>query len=163
MSWGIFKTKINSAIQRCRRLRWLKTDILQKARQIQTAIWPHAFYGAETQAVGDVHFRSLRREAATALVGPEHHISSWLALHVFSPHLQDPLLYVISTAVSFVRWLFHTNSTLAQTFLMAVVNHHGPAVGPAGALARYLTLIGWTVDSTGRLTLDGYFISLSSE
>lgn len=106
--------------------------------------------------MGDKHFRSLRREAAAALVGPENHISSWLAVHVFTTQLQDPMLYVVSTALSFLRRLFHTNSSLAHDFLNAVTNHTGPAVGPAGALARYLSALGWDLSHTGQLTLDGY-------
>lgn len=114
--------------------------------------------------MGGKHFRSLRREAAAALVGPEHHISSWLALHVFSPQLQDPLLYVISTGVTFIRRLYHTNHILAQTFVTAVSTHTGPAIGPAGALARYLNLIGWVLSTDGHLTLDGYLsVSLRSD
>ena len=153
---GHLKTKITSAIQRCKRIRFFRTDILQKARFIQTAVWPHAFFGAEHQVVGEKHFRTLRREAATALIGPESQISSWLGVHAFSPQLQDPLLYVISTALTFLRRLFHSNPSLAQDYLQAVINHTGPAVGPAGALARYLTLVGWSLTADGRLTLDGY-------
>ena len=83
-------------------------------------------------------------------------MSSYLAVHIFTPQLQDPLLYVLSTALSFLRRLFHTNSALAHTFLAAVVQHTGPAVGPAGALARYLNLLGWSLDLQGQLTLDCY-------
>ena len=153
---GHLKQKISTAIQRCRKIRSFHTDILHKARFIQTAVWPHAFFGAETQIVGEAHFRTLRREAARALVGPHTQVSSYLAVHVFTPHLQDPLLYVLSTAVTFLRRLFHTNSVLAFDFLTAVVQHTGPAVGPAGALARYLNLLGWSLDLHGHLTLDGY-------
>ena len=153
---GHLKTKISSAIQRCKRIRRFQADLLQKARFIQTAVWPHAFFGAETQIVGEQHFRTLRREAAIALVGPESQVSSWLAVHAFSPQLQDPLLYVISTALTFLRRLFHHNSSLATKFLNAVVHHTGAVIGPAGALARYLNMVGWSLDCNGHLTLDGY-------
>ena len=152
---GHLKTKMASAVQRCRRIRWFQLDITHKARLIQTAIWPHAFYGAETQIVGDKHFRTLRREATKALIGPEAQISSWLAVHLFSPQLQDPLLYVITNALAFLRRMFHVNPDLANQFLQAVLHHDGPAVGPAGALARYLTHVGWSLDSDGRIALDG--------
>ena len=153
---GHLKTKIHSAIQRCRRIRRFPTDIPQKARFIQTAVWPHAFFGAETQVVGDSHFRTLRREAAMALVGPESQISSWLAVHIFSKQLQDPLLYVIATALTFLRRMYHINHALASEFTHAVTHHTGPAIGPAGALARYLNLVGWTLQDDGSLCLDGY-------
>ena len=139
---GHLRQKIQTAAQRCRKIRYFPTDLIQKARFIQTAVWPHAFFGAETQIVGESHFRTLRREAARSLVGRHSQISSYLAVHVFTPQLQDPLLYVISTAVTFMRRLFYTNSVLAQDFLTAVVTHSGPAVGPAGALARYLEFAG---------------------
>ena len=45
---------------------------------------------------------------------------------------------------------------VAKEFLQAVVNHVGPAVGPAGALARYLNLVGWSLSHDGCLALDGY-------
>ena len=41
---GHLKTKIQNAVQRCKRIRWFQTDLLQKARFIQTAVWPHAFF-----------------------------------------------------------------------------------------------------------------------
>ena len=161
---GHLKTKINSAVQRCRRLRWFQTSIAHKAQFIQTAIWPHAFFGAENQIVGDKHFRTLRREATTALVGPETQISSWLAVHLFSSQLQDPLLYVIATGLSFVRRLYHTNPSQAQDFVNSVIVHQGNPIGPAGALARYLQLVGWSLTNDGTLTLDGYLsISLQHD
>ena len=153
---GHLKQKMQNAAQRCRKIRRFPLAIAHKARFIQTAVWPHAFFGAETQIVGESHFRTLRREAASALLGPHPQISSFLAVHIFSPQLQDPLLYVISTAVTFLRRLFHNNPTLAQEFLQAVISHTGPTVGPAGALARYLSLLGWSFAQDGRLTLDGY-------
>ena len=152
---GHLKTKIASAVQRCKRIRWFQLDIAHKARIIQTAIWPHAFFGAETQIVGDEHFRTLRREATMALIGPEAQISSWLAVHLFSTQLQDPLLYVITNALAFLR-MFHVNPDLANRFLQAVLQHDGPAIGPAGALARYLNQVGWSLAPDGRLTLDGH-------
>ena len=161
---GHLKTKIHSAIQRCRRIRRFPTDLLQKARFIQTAVWPHAFFGAETQVVGDSHFRTLRREAAMALIGPESQISSWLAVHVFSQQLQDPLLYVISTALAFLRRMYHINPALACEFTNAVLSYTGPAIGPAGALARYLNIVGWSLQADGSLVLDGYLsISLQHD
>ena len=129
---GHLKQKMQNAAQRCRKIRRFPLAIAHKARFIQTAVWPHAFFGAETQIVGESHFRTLRREAASALLGPHPQISSFLAVHIFSPQLQDPLLYVVSTAVTFLRRLFHNNSTLAQEFLQAVITHTGPTVGPAG-------------------------------
>lgn len=67
----------------------------------------------------------------------------------------------MSTALSFIRRWFHTNTDLAQDFVTAVATHTGSAVGPAGALARYLSLLGWARSRDGCLTLDGYlFVSL---
>ena len=51
--------------QRCRRLRYINTDIHQKAKLFQTAIWPYDFFGAETQVIGERHFQHLRGFSGT--------------------------------------------------------------------------------------------------
>lgn len=79
-------------------------------------------------------------------------------MHALCPVLQDPLLYVLSTAISFLRRLCHTSNALAQEFLRAVISHTGSAVGPAGA--RYLNLVGWSFSANGIVSLDGYLLSV---
>ena len=54
---GHLKEKFTSAAARCKRLTYIATDLVQKAKLIQTAIWPHAFFGAESQLVGESHFK----------------------------------------------------------------------------------------------------------
>lgn len=107
---GHLKEKFTSAAARCKRLTYMATDLVQKACLIQSAIWPHAFFGAEAQLVGENHFKELRRAATTALVGPEQQASSWIAMHFLCPQLQDPLLYVIATALSFITRRARCNS-----------------------------------------------------
>lgn len=45
---------------------------------------------------------------------------------------------------------------LASDFLSAIRAHTGNEIGPAGALARYLGLMGWSFSANGTLSLDGY-------
>ena len=146
---GHLKEKFLSAATRCKRLTHVATDLPQKASLIQTAIWPHAFFGAESQLVGENHFKELRRAATTALVGPEQQASSWLAMQFLSLRLQDPLLYVICTALSFLRRMFTHHPETAQLFLEAVCTHTGNPHGPAGALACYLHRVQWKITSDG--------------
>ena len=152
---GHLKEKFLSAATRCKRLTYIATDLTQKADRIQNAIWPHAFFGAESQLVGEAHFKELRRAATTALVGPEQQASSWMAMHFLSTRLQDPLLYVLCTALSFLRRLFMHHPDKAQSFLLAVCSHVGHPHGPAGALACYLQRVHWKLTPDGLLSCPG--------
>lgn len=63
---GCLKSRMQSAKRRLLRLQKLDLSIADKASKIQTAIWPVAFYGAESQVIGDSHFVQLRRSATDA-------------------------------------------------------------------------------------------------
>lgn len=89
---GCIKDRMQAASRRLARLGKLHIPLRDKASKIQTAIWPLAFYGAESQCIGDTHFTLLRRQASDALVGPHKYASSFLALHMLCPQVEDPLL-----------------------------------------------------------------------
>ena len=63
---GCLNTRIQSAKRRLNRPQKLDLTIPDKAGKIQSAIWPLAFYGAESQVIGDSHFVTLRRLATDA-------------------------------------------------------------------------------------------------
>ena len=76
-------------------------------------------------------------------------------MQFLSPRLQDPLLYVLCTALSFLRRLFIYHPDKAQSFLLAVCSHVGHPHGPAGALACYLHRVNWTLQPDGILSCSG--------
>ena len=62
-------------------------DLDDKAEKIQVAVWPHTFYGALGQTIGDKHFQSLRRAATTVLIGDHKQGSSCSAPLPFASNL----------------------------------------------------------------------------
>ena len=111
---GCFKERMKGAGRRLMRLSKHHISVHDKASKIQTAVWPLAFYGAESQLIGEAHFTRLRRQATEALVGHHKFASSFLALHILSPKVDDPLLFVISTALRSLRRLFQYHPALAN-------------------------------------------------
>ena len=111
---GDLTTKISSACQRCNRLAKIDLPVFDKGAKIQSTIWPHAFWGSESQVVGKAHFTNLGRAAITALVGDDKIANPFLAMHYVAPSLQDPLLFVISSLLTALRRLWHYSFDLAE-------------------------------------------------
>lgn len=74
---GCLKTRIQSAKRRLYRLQKLDLTIPDKAGKVQSAVWPLAFYGAESQIISDSHFVTLRL-ATDALEGNMYQTKSWI-------------------------------------------------------------------------------------
>ena len=150
---GPLRDKIDNAIAKCNRLKKLNLSLDQRAEKIQIAIWPATFYGALGLTIGDKHFTNLRRAAASVLVGDHKHASSPVALHYLSPHIQDPLLYIVTDLLTTLRRLFSYNSKLAWQFIQLIRQFDGTVKGPATTLASYLSKLQWEI--TDQATLIG--------
>ena len=103
---GCLKDRMAAATRRLTRLGRHNLTIDERASKIQMAIWPLAFYAAESPFIGESHFVKLRRQATDVLIGKHKYASSMLALSILSPKVEDPMLYVISTAICSFRRLF---------------------------------------------------------
>lgn len=134
---GCLKDRMEAAKWRLFRLKKREFSIPNKASKIQMSIWPLAFYGAESQVIGDSHFAQLRRLATDALIGKHKYASSFLAMQFLSDRIMDPLLYVIVSGLCAIRRLYHVNPTLAQTMWQEVLSASVPR-GPCSALAVYI-------------------------
>lgn len=139
---GCLKDRMLSASRRLGRLSKQQIPLREKASKIQSAIWPLAFYGAESQFIGETHFAKLRRQASDVLVGPHKYASSYLALHMLCDRVEDPLLYVIATALCSFRRLFHYHPHLMQEIWDCVCSD-SIGYGPCGALSQYLAKVQW--------------------
>ena len=141
---GSIAERIQDGISRCERLRWIPCDISQKSMIIQTGIWPAALHSADTQVVGNRHWRDLRRAATSALVGCHKHASSYLACTVLSTKIQDPLLYNVCQMLRALRRCAFLFPNVAEEIAKFAFEFDEKTVyGPGGALKRYLTKIGW--------------------
>ena len=61
---GSLRDRIKTGIKRCTKLRWIPMSMEQKARIIQTSVWPNALFGAENQLVGKTIFVILEGQHA---------------------------------------------------------------------------------------------------
>lgn len=158
---GCLKSRIQYAKRRLFRLQKMDLSIQDKASKIQTAIWPVAFYGAESQVIGETHFTQLRRAASDALIGKHKFASSFVAMQYLSDRIMDPMLYVIVSGLCAIRRLYHYNPQLADEMWNEVLAQATPR-GPASALAHYLRKVQWTPDEGGKVTMpSGHQLNLS--
>lgn len=70
-----------------------------------------------------------------------------MALHILSPRVDDPLLYVISTALCSIRRLYYHHPVLANKMWNTVMTST-TTYGPCGALL-YLHRVGWIPKEDG--------------
>ena len=149
---GSIAERIQDGIARCDRLRWVPCDISQKSTTIQAGIWPAALHSADTQLVGNSHWRTLRRAATRALVGCHRNASSYLACTVLSTKIQDPLLYNVCQMLRALRRCAFLFPNVAEENAKFAFDFEEKTVyGPGGALKKYLTKIGWHFATHGVL------------
>lgn len=60
--------RINSALERIKRLKHLPISIQQKAGLLQTNVWPVALHGCDATYIGQKHFTKLRSFAVDSLI-----------------------------------------------------------------------------------------------
>ena len=153
---GSIAERIEDGIKRCDRLRWIPIDIDQKARIIQTAIWPAALHSADAQMVGDKHWKDLRGAATRALVGQHKFACTYLGCSILSPSLQDPLLYTVCQLLRAIRRCAHFHPECAKAICDLAEKYDGKTIyGPSGALHGYLKKIGWTFKTSTIITGPG--------
>ena len=157
---GCLKDRIQAAQRRLFRLQKMDLSIADKASKIQMSVWPMAFYGAESQVIGEVHFTKLRRLASDALIGKHKYVSAFLAMQVLTDRVMDPLLYVVVSGLYAIRRLFYTNFPLAQNLWGEILKAQSPR-GPCSAMAAYLAKIHWVPGVDGLIDLpDGNQLNL---
>ena len=160
---GKFVKRLAEGHRRLQTLGNMPHDLTTKVHLIKTAIYPQMFYGVELIPLGMQHLDKLRGQIATSLLGKNASRNSAIALaHV--PHFMDPEPFVICLALKAVRrHLSRALPSEVTAFCHMLSQHSGKWVdshGPAGSLKYYLSKLGWTVDSTGCLTVNG-FVRLS--
>ena len=147
---GSQKDRLQNGISRCERLKWIPLSIQEKAKMIQTAIWPTALYSADSLTLGAKHFDNLRRAATNALVYEHKIASTVITCACFSPALQDPLVFVVVQLLRNFRRIVHYFPDKARAmFQFAKSFDQKNSYGPAGAMATYLSKIGWSFGDNG--------------
>eukprot|EP00435_Cladocopium_sp_Y103_P051857 s137_g16.t1 len=155
--------RVDEAINRLDRLKTFPLSIQEKAKRIQTGIWPFGLYAADTHFIGMKHFSRLRRAASNALLGAHQHVNPFIACLSLSRYLEDPMLYTILVAMRSIRRLFAIDSARAKKIIEAVASFQATvAYGPASSLCKYLRKIhAWVDDEANVCTGDGKICNLA--
>ena len=133
--------------------------LFDKARIIQTSIWPAALYGLEGRLLPDECVSKLRTGACRALVGPRPSASPILALSALTSRVVDPEVYLLCQSVLALQRLFAIDEALAKWWLTYTADHLSTArraIGPATALALLLQRNGWSLSPDGKGTGPGH-------
>ena len=144
-----------------RRLEALQTPgtaLLDKARLIQTAIWPAALYGFEGRLVSPECVQQLRSGACKALVGNRPSASPFLALSVLTPRVVDPEIFLLAQAVLSLQRMLTIDRIVALWWLQVTARQcggPGRVFGPASALAGMLRRNDWTLREDGKASGPG--------
>ena len=141
--------RLQAGLDRLDRLRRQPRAVLNKARLVQTGVWPQCLYGAEGHSHSLSEFSQLRGTAARAIVGQHQVMSPHLALVALADVVQDPFVYCLERQLTaFRRACLHDPDTAMEVLQVA----SSPGVpkrahGPATALCISLVRLGLTLTS----------------
>ncbi|CAE7432363.1 lrrc6, partial [Symbiodinium sp. KB8] len=144
--------RINEACRRLQQLQSLRRPLFNKAKLIQTSVWPAAFYGCEGRLLPVSTVARVRSCAARALVGPHSSASPYLALAALTTSVVDPEVYLLSAALCSLSRLLQVRPDVGAVWLQSTVQcqvDHCRAIGPATSLAMALRRNGWVLYANG--------------
>ena len=144
--------RINEACRRLQQLQSLRRPLFNKAKLIQTSVWPAAFYGCEGRLLPVSTVARVRSCAARALVGPHSSASPYLALAALTTSVVDPEVYLLSAALCSLSRLLPVRPDVGAVWLQSTVQcqvDHCRAIGPATSLAMALRRNGWVLYANG--------------
>eukprot|EP00438_Fugacium_kawagutii_P021779 Skav205465 [mRNA] locus=scaffold4885:270761:274054:+ [translate_table: standard] len=146
------KDKLEEAKRRFARLAHLSVPLQTKLHIIQTSIWPMALYGVDLHFIGKSHFQELRKGVVQIAAGGKHKANPFLACSVLSKTLQDPLLFVLVSAIRVLRRMMTFQPDLVRSILSRAIAFNGKTTfGPATSLKRYLKTCHLDVCSEGNI------------
>ena len=118
-----------------------------------------ALFGVHVYVPGQNFFKDLRTAIARALV-PGANTNPLLALTTVTKRVQDPELYVIVQALKAARRYLHHSNEMQQVQFLRLAAQAPPLAqhiyGPAQALRHYVQRLGWLIDRSGFLHIDGF-------
>ena len=150
---GSVKNRLEEGRRRLCQLQSLCRNVFNKARLIQSSVWPATFYGMEGSSISLGAVQGLRSAAAHAMLGPHRAMSPHLALSAITPIVDDPAVYLLSQALCALQRQLQVQPHIGEAWLQRTVSAlSGPAInpfGPATRLAQLLRQAGWSLDAEG--------------
>ena len=114
---GTIKTRHNAALGRLKKLQRSDAPMHIKAQIARASCIGKAMFGAETFALGERFFSTLRTGIAHALLGSKRNIQPYIACMCLSRFLIDPELFVIQNAIRKARsYLVYASPEDAEAF-----------------------------------------------
>ena len=131
---GQFHDRVAEGLNRLHRLFHDPTSIQAKSKVVQQGGWPYLFCGSFALAPGDMHFKTLRGNAARAIIGRHHTLSPHMSLHVL-PFVQDPSVFHLCQLARLLRRAFSVLPSVAAAVLARAcqVEDTEAVCGPATA------------------------------
>ena len=151
--FGLAANRFQEGFDRLQRLQGTQRPLLDKARLIQTSVWPASMYGMEGCVPPQGQVDRLRTNAAQALIGKRHSASSYLALSALTPRVTDPEPYLLVQAVCTLQRMCHSLPEIGVPVLSLACEawaEEFPVCGPATALATMFRKQDWVLQSGGR-------------
>ena len=146
------RSRIDEAITRIHRLKFLPCPVQEKFKLIQSSAWPVALYAAEFNYIGKKHFQDLRKAVTVAMVGKRHFANAWITCSMISHFITDPLLFVLGNILRHLRRLATSNPEQLSLFIRLFHNFDGArAFGPASTFKLYLQSVDWSFQEDGTL------------
>lgn len=162
MNLGFIKDKLKEGEIRIQRIAAIPCALQDKARFIQSTVWPLALYAGDLKFIGFTHFARLRRFGMNALVGNWNNTCPWVLGLVFAKLLTDPFVYVLNSLLRLTRRMYSIDPTKVQSFFQIASTHtSSKAWGPASTFRVYMDKLGWVFQEHGLLsTPDDIFINI---
>ncbi|CAE6968657.1 unnamed protein product [Symbiodinium sp. CCMP2456] len=126
--------------------------LLQKARLLQTSIWPATFYGFEARLLSADQVGKLRTAASRAMLGDRPSANPFLTLSALTPQVTDPEVFLLSQAVLALQRMSFCRPDLATRWLkvtVSAIDADQRVIGPATALAAMLRRNDWRISPAG--------------
>ena len=153
---GPFKERFEAAMAGFHKLKFSHLSMQQKFEKIQVALLPRAFYAAEVCSPCENFFKTCRRSITSAVVSSAKHASSDIACHFLTTRMQDPFVYVLTTALRNLRRFHGISPDVAISIWDRVVSFQGKkSYGPGTSLSVMLRRIGWKPRPDGVIQVPG--------
>ena len=145
--------RLQTGHERLRNLARQPRPVLEKARFVQSSVWPATFFGAEGHSHAKEEVSRLRTAAAYAIIGEHKTMSPFLALSAVTSAVQDPQLFLMEQQLQQLRRaLWHDTETGLGVLEDLQRGNSRSAFGPSGALRLNLPRLGLTLTSHGILS-----------
>ena len=157
---GIRQQRVDKGIDRLKRIKTMPHDIVTKCKLVRVSVFPAALYGCAIRPPSQDTLDHLRSMTAQAVMGYSQSLSAAISLLLAPKGNLDPEFWtwcaVFKTARAFLLGVPHDVKlgflSIASQFTGQLANVKGPAT----AFAHILQQIGWFIDASGIITVDGF-------